>query len=72
MQLSQACKDLREVGFSYFASVKAFINVFKYDIEELKSITADCDLKPVSFHFHLDRTRENDIDDSANKLPYLL
>ena len=71
-QFVQACKDLSEVGFSYFESVKTFIDVFLDDIDEFKSISAQYDLKPVSFYFHLDGTRKNDIDDFVNKLPFLL
>ncbi len=68
----QSCKDINEVGFSYFESVKAFINVFQNDIDDFLAISAEYNIKPVSFYFHLDGTRENDIDDFVNKLPFML
>jgi inosose dehydratase len=71
-QFIQSCKDLQEVGFQYFESVKAFIDVFKDDIDEFKAISSAYGIKPVSFYFHLNGTRENDIDDFMAKLPFLL
>lgn len=67
----QSCKDLQEVGFSCFESVKAFINVFLDDVDEFNDLAAQYNLKPVSFYFHLDGTRENDIVDFVEKLPFL-
>lgn len=68
----QSCKDLSEVGFTYFESVKAFIDVFQDNIKEFLSISDEYNMKPVSFYFHLNGTRENDIDDFERKLPFLL
>lgn len=67
----QSCKDLSETGFSYFESVKAFINVFQNDIADFLAISETYNIKPVSFYFHLNGTRENDIDDFVQKIPFM-
>lgn len=67
----QSCKDLSEVGFRYFESVKPFIDTFKNDIDDFKAIVREYDVKPVSFYFHLNGTVENDIEDLKKKIPFL-
>lgn len=59
-QFISALKDIKEVGFNYFESVRNSIDVFESP-EEYKSIVTEYGVKPVSFYFHMTGERENDI-----------
>lgn len=71
VEFIKACKEVSSIGFRYFESVKPFFEIFKDDVEEFNLICAEFDLRPVSVYFHLDGTRENDIDDLYAKIPFL-
>ena len=57
----QSCKDMSEVGFEYFESVKAFIDTFKDSPEDFKSICDEYNIHPISFYFHLTGKHDDDI-----------
>jgi len=67
-QFIQSCKDLSEVGFTYFESVKAFIDTFKDDISEFKAIAEEYNVRPISFYFHLSGNYETDIAELKDKI----
>lgn len=67
----QSCKDLSEVGFEYFESVKDFINTFKDDISEFKEITEEYNLRPISFYFHLTGDYDADIQELKDKIGFV-
>jgi inosose dehydratase len=66
-----SCRDLSEVGFEYFESVKAFIDTFKDDISEFKAITAEYNVRPISFYFHLSDNYDFDIADLKDKIGFV-
>lgn len=66
-----ACKDLSEVGFEYFESVKTFIDTFKDDINEFKGITEEYNLRPISFYFHLSGDHAADIAELKDKIGFV-
>lgn len=66
-----SCRDLAEVGFEYFESVKAFIDTFKDDIGEFKAITREYNVRPISFYFHLSDNYEFDIADLKEKIGFV-
>ncbi|MBE6883262.1 MAG: hypothetical protein E7487_01505 [Ruminococcaceae bacterium] len=66
------CKEVSEVGYKYFESTKPFIDVFKNDKAELRSILDTYDLAPTGAYFHLNGTKENDLDDVEAKIPFML
>lgn len=66
-----ACRDMSDVGFRYFESVKAFIEVFQDNIPDFKAICSEYDITPISFYFHLRGNVENDIIDLKNKLGFI-
>lgn len=68
----QAAKDIHDVGFEYFESVKPFINLFENDQEEFRAICDEYNVKPIGAYFHLKGTKENDIDDVEKKIPFML
>lgn len=65
-------RDVSHVGYKYFESTKPFIDVFKNDKECLKEALEKYDLQPTGAYFHLNGTKENDIDDLEAKIPFLL
>lgn len=67
----QSCKDLSNVGFEYFESVKDFINTFKGDIAEFKAITEEYNLRPISFYFHLTGDFDTDIQELKDKIGFV-
>ena len=70
-QFIQSCKDLSEVGFEYFESVKNFINTFKDNISEFKEITEQYNLRPISFYFHCTKDSEADIAELKDKIGFV-
>jgi len=67
----QSCKDLSDVGFEYFESVKTFINTFKDDMAEFKAITEEYNLRPISFYFHLTGDHDTDIAELYDKIEFV-
>lgn len=71
-QMIQALKDVSEIGYTTFESVKAAINVFNGNAHEFKSIVEEYGVKPVSFYFHFTGDDREDVDDLQNKLDFLV
>ncbi len=70
-QFIQSCKDLSEVGFEYFESVRAFIDTFKGDVAEFKAIADEYNVHPISFYFHLSGNYETDIAELKDKIGFV-
>jgi len=70
-QMIQALKDISEIGYTGFESVKAAINVFNGDANELKSVVDEFGVKPVSFYFHIFGDEKEDIEDLQRKMDFL-
>ncbi len=49
----QAAKDITEIGYKNFESVKAAMYAYDLDAKEYKAMLDSFDLKPVSFYFHI-------------------
>lgn len=67
----QSCKDMSEVGFEYFESVKAFIDTFKDSPEDFKSICDEYSIHPISFYFHLTGKHDDDIAELKDKIGFV-
>ena len=67
----QSCKDMSEVGFEYFESVKAFIDTFKDTPEDFKAITEEYNIRPISFYFHMTGNHETDIAEMKSKIGFV-
>lgn len=67
----QSCKDMSEVGFEYFESVKAFIDTFKDSPEDFKSICDEYNIHPISFYFHLTGKHDDDIAELKDKIGFV-
>lgn len=52
-QMEQAAKDVTEIGYRSFESVKAAIYAYNLDLKAYKEVLKKYNLKPVSFYFHL-------------------
>ena len=59
-QMEQAAKDVTEIGYRSFESVKAAIHAYELDLPAYKDVLDRYDLKPVSFYFHLPAFGEED------------
>lgn len=70
-QFIQALKDITEVGYDTFESVKAAINVFDGKPEPFLEICHEYKVKPNGFYFHLNGKWDNDVEDVEKKLPFM-
>lgn len=70
-QFVQSCKDLSEVGFRHFESVKTFIDTFRDQAEDFRSITREYDLHPISFYFFLSGDYDQNIADIREKIGFV-
>lgn len=52
-QMEQAAKDITDVGFRCFESVKAAIYAYDMNLNAYREVLDRCNLKPVSFYFNL-------------------
>ena len=52
-QMEKAAKEVTEIGYRSFESVKAAIYAYDLDLKAYKEVLEKYDLKPVSFYFHL-------------------
>jgi inosose dehydratase len=52
-QMEQAAKEVTEIGYKSFESVKAAIYAYDLDLKAYKEVLEKYDLKPVSFYFHI-------------------
>jgi len=60
-QMEKAAKEVTEVGYTQFESVKTAIYAFDLNLEAYKEVLNRYNLKPISFYFHLGN-READAD----------
>jgi inosose dehydratase len=70
-QMVQAIKDIKEVGFFAFESVKNTIDLFRNNAAEFKAITEEHGVYPVSFYFYLSGNESKDIEDVESKMGFL-
>ncbi len=70
-EMVQALKDMKEVGFSKFESVRDAIDVFKGGAEEFKAVTDEYNVRPVSFYFHQTGDEEEDVEQVKTKIEFL-
>lgn len=70
-QFIVSCRELSEVGYKYFESVKSFINTFISIPDEFKAIAAEYDVHPISFYFHLTDDTAADVDDLKAKIGFV-
>ncbi len=70
-QMIQALKDIKEVGFTRFESVRNAINVFKNNAHEFKTITDEYGVYPVSFYFHQTGDEKADVEEVKSKIEFL-
>ncbi|MBN1445288.1 MAG: TIM barrel protein [Candidatus Omnitrophica bacterium] len=70
-QFVQALKDITEVGYKYFESVKAAINIFERDVAGFKALCAEYNAEPIGFYFHFNGEWDNDVEDVRRKLPFM-
>lgn len=66
-QMEIAAKEVSEIGYKSFESVKQAIYAFDMDLAAYKEVLKRYDLNPVSFYFHVPRNNEN-IDDFFSNL----
>lgn len=57
-QMELAAKEVHEIGYRSFESVKAAIHAFDMDLAAYKDVLNRYDLKPVSFYFHLPESEQ--------------
>ena len=70
-QMIQALKDIKEVGFTKFESVRNAIDVFKNNALEFKTITDEYGVYPVSFYFHQTGDEKADVEEVKSKIEFL-
>ena len=70
-QMIQALKDIKEVGFTKFESVRNAIDVFKNNAHEFKAITDEYGVYPVSFYFHQTGDAKADVEEVRSKIEFL-
>ena len=54
-QMEQAAKEISEIGYECFESVKAAIYAYDLDLNAYKEVCDRNNIKPVSFYYHLPR-----------------
>jgi len=59
-QMEQAAKEVTEIGYRSFESVKAAIYAYDLDLKPYREVLKKYDLKPASFYFHLPAYGEED------------
>ena len=59
-QMEQAAKEVSEIGYKHFESVKKAIYAFDMDLKAYQEVLKRYDLTPVSFYFHLPLMEEMD------------
>ena len=70
-QFIQALRDITEVGYDTFESVKAAINVFDGQPGPFMQLCREYGVKPNGFYFHLNGQWDNDVEDVKRKLPFM-
>ncbi len=69
-QMIQALKDVKEVGYDAFESVKASIELFDDDLSEFKDIVEEYGVKPVSFYLHQTGNIDEDVHEVEKRLEF--
>jgi len=59
-QMVDAAKEISEIGYKSFESVKAAMYAYDMDVKAYKEVLEEYDIKPVSFYFHLPGPNESD------------
>lgn len=57
-QMEKAAKEVTEIGYKSFESVRSSLYAFDWDLKAYKEVLERYDLKPVSFYFHLPKYGE--------------
>lgn len=70
-QFTQAVKDVSEIGYKYFESVRIALNAFACNPDEQWSIAAEYGVEPTGFYFHLSDDPATDIADAKDKFKLL-
>ena len=60
-QMELAAKEVTEIGYKSFESVKAAIYAFDLDLKAYKEVLNRYDLNPVSFYFHIPQQGNEDV-----------
>jgi len=59
-EMEQAAREVTEIGYTSFESVKAAIYAYDLDLDAYKEVLKKYNLKPASFYFHLPAYGEED------------
>lgn len=70
-QFHQALREIAEVGFDTFESVKAAINVYDGDAQSFLAACREYGCKPNGFYFHINGDWDNDVEDVKRKAGFL-
>lgn len=70
-QFEQAARDMAQIGYRYYESVKAAVDLFTANPHEFEDINARYGIQPASFYFHMSGDRAEDVDGLKAKLPFL-
>ena len=70
-QFVQSCKELSSLGYTYFESVRGFIDTFSGDVQGFLSLTETYNLRPISFYFHLSHDPAEDIRQLKSKIGFV-
>lgn len=70
-QMAAAIRDIKEVGFRYFESVQKAVELFKDDLKAFTDITAEYQVYPISFYFHMRGVAGQDIEILRQSLDFM-
>ena len=70
-QMVQALKDIKEIGYTRFESVRNAIDVFNLDAKAYKTVTDEYGVYPVSFYFHQTGDDNADVDEVKRKIEFM-
>jgi len=70
-QFIDSCRELSEVGYQYFESVKSFIDTFINTPDDFRAITDTYDMHPISFYFFFCGDKKLDIDELERKIDFI-
>lgn len=59
-EMETAAKDITDVGFKYFESVKAAIYAYDLNLDAYREVLKRYGLEPVSFYFHLPQKQDKE------------
>jgi inosose dehydratase len=70
-QMVRALKDIKEIGYTRFESVRNAIDVFNLDADSYKAVTDEYGVYPVSFYFHQTGNDDADVDEVKRKVSFM-